>query len=60
MNSGIPYEISLSPGHCGFPSPVTLFMVCYHFSVVAQLASLVTSYPVAGELSVKSREKNTT
>lgn len=59
-SSGGPCEPSLSSGHCGFSSPVTLFTVCYHFSVIAQLASLVTSYPVAGELSVESREKNMT
>lgn len=53
MNSGL----SWGPGHGGFPSPVTLLTVCYHSSVVAQLASLVTSYPVADELSVKSRGK---
>lgn len=60
MSSAVPCEPSLSSGHSGFPSPAALLTVCHHFSVVAQLASLVTSYPVAGELNVKSREKNAT
>lgn len=52
-------EPSLSPPWAqGFPNPV--LPVCCHFPAVAQLPSWVTPSAAAGELSVKSREKNTT
>lgn len=59
VNSGVAGELP-EPRARWFPSPVILFTMCCCFSVGAQLAPLVTSYAVAGELSVKSGEKNKT